>query len=105
MRENTRKGSCSHQRILLNIPILCACQKEGGRIVKVKDLKPKRIKGRYPCDNGYKEGTVLPSRDIVYDQAKQLFGLRHKPITRQDALPRSDSKPRYSAKAGPVVSV
>ncbi|KAL4303036.1 hypothetical protein GQ457_10G010080 [Hibiscus cannabinus] len=154
MRENTRKGSRSHQRILLNIPVLCAYQEESGRIVKVKDLKPKRIKGyleykfsqrspallkgtpiclisrelnsskevntvhvrdqkheltpprnRYPCDNGYKEVTVLPSRDIVYDQAKQLFGLRHKPITLQDALPRSDSQPRYSAKAGPVVSV
>ncbi|KAL4271605.1 hypothetical protein GQ457_13G013060 [Hibiscus cannabinus] len=36
---------------------------------------------RYPCDNGYKEVTVLPSRDIVYNQAKQLIGLRHKPIT------------------------
>ncbi|KAL4278222.1 hypothetical protein GQ457_03G015770 [Hibiscus cannabinus] len=100
-------------------------------IVKVKDLKPKRIKdyleykfsrrsptllknevntvpvrdqkheltpprNRYPCDNGYKEVTVLPSRDIVYDQVKQLIGLRHKPITLQDALPRSDSQPRFS---------
>ncbi|KAL4334369.1 hypothetical protein GQ457_07G008130 [Hibiscus cannabinus] len=45
MRENTRKGSCSHQRILLNIHVLCAYQNEGGRIVKVKDLKHKRIKG------------------------------------------------------------
>ncbi|KAL4291148.1 hypothetical protein GQ457_14G012550 [Hibiscus cannabinus] len=120
-------------------------QKEGGRIVKVKDLKPKRIKdyleykfsqmspallkelnsrnevntvhvrdqkheltpprNRYPCDNGYKEVTVLPSRDIVYDQVKQLIGLRHKPITLQNALPRSDSQPRFSAKARPVVSV
>ncbi|KAL4295235.1 hypothetical protein GQ457_12G011010 [Hibiscus cannabinus] len=59
---------------------------------------------RYPCDNGYKEVTFLPSRDIVYDQVKQLIGLRHKPITLQDALPRSDSQPRFSAKAGPVVS-
>ncbi|KAL4353402.1 hypothetical protein GQ457_06G015130 [Hibiscus cannabinus] len=109
------------------------------RIVKVKDLKPKRNKdyleykfsrrklnsrnevntvhvqyqkheltpprNRYPCDNGYKEVTVLPSRDIVYDQVKQLIGLRHKPITQQDALPRSDSQPRFSAKAGPIVSV
>ncbi|KAL4385988.1 hypothetical protein GQ457_09G017520 [Hibiscus cannabinus] len=39
------------------------------------------VPGKYPCDNGYKEVTVLPSRDIVYDQAEQLFGLRHKPIT------------------------
>ncbi|KAL4317894.1 hypothetical protein GQ457_18G011280 [Hibiscus cannabinus] len=88
------------------------------KIVKVKDLKPKRIKDYleckfsrrsptllkllyfmtyrvYPCDNGYKEVTVLPSRDIVYDQVKQLFGLRHKPITQQDALPRSDFLPRF----------
>ncbi|KAL4302933.1 hypothetical protein GQ457_10G014090 [Hibiscus cannabinus] len=85
------------------------------RIVKVKDLKPKRIKDyleykfsqrrRYPSDNDYKEVTVLPSRDIVYDRVKQLIRLRHKPITQQDALPRSDSQPRFSAKAGPVVSV
>ncbi|KAL4271263.1 hypothetical protein GQ457_13G014440 [Hibiscus cannabinus] len=31
------------------------------------------LRGRYPCDNGYKEVTVLPSRDIVYDQVKQLI--------------------------------
>ncbi|KAK8598377.1 hypothetical protein V6N13_094348 [Hibiscus sabdariffa] len=78
-------------------------------LVKVKDLKPKRIKGyleyKYSCDNGYKEVTVLPSRDIVYNQVKQLIGLRHKPITLQDALPRFDSQPRFSAKAGPVVSI
>ncbi|KAL4348582.1 hypothetical protein GQ457_17G014170 [Hibiscus cannabinus] len=35
--------------------------------------------------------STLPSRVTVYKQAKQLFGLRHKPITLQDALPRSDS--------------
>ncbi|KAL4354711.1 hypothetical protein GQ457_06G015180 [Hibiscus cannabinus] len=121
-------------------------QKEGRpRLVKVKDLKPKRIKGyleykfsrrsptllkelnprnevntvhvrdqkheltpprnMYPCDNGYKVVTILPSRDIVYDQVKQLIGLSHRPITQQDALPRSDSQPRFCAKAGPVVSV
>ncbi|KAL4362630.1 hypothetical protein GQ457_04G016220 [Hibiscus cannabinus] len=45
MRENTRKGSRYHQRILLNIPVLCAYQEESGRIVQVKDLKPKHIKG------------------------------------------------------------
>ncbi|KAL4278590.1 hypothetical protein GQ457_03G013490 [Hibiscus cannabinus] len=60
-------------------------------------------KFQYPCDNGYKEVTVLPSRDIVYDQVKQLIGLRHKPITLQDALLRSDTQPSLSAKAGPVV--
>ncbi|KAL4362706.1 hypothetical protein GQ457_04G016550 [Hibiscus cannabinus] len=64
------------------------------------ELTPSR--NRYPCDNGYKEVTVLPSRDIVYDQVKQLIGLRHKPITQQDALPRSDSQLRFFAKAGPL---
>ncbi|KAK8660300.1 hypothetical protein V6N13_051228 [Hibiscus sabdariffa] len=37
------------------------------------------------------EVTALPSRVTGYKQAEQLFGLRHKPITLQDALPRSDS--------------
>ncbi|KAL4290600.1 hypothetical protein GQ457_14G013530 [Hibiscus cannabinus] len=37
------------------------------------ELTPPR--NRYPCDNGYKEVTVLPSRDIVYDQAKQFLDL------------------------------
>ncbi|KAK9004422.1 hypothetical protein V6N11_002223 [Hibiscus sabdariffa] len=41
----------------------------------------------------------------MHNQVKQLIGLRHKPITLQDALPRSDSQPRFSAKAGPVVSI
>ncbi|KAK8586324.1 hypothetical protein V6N13_082135 [Hibiscus sabdariffa] len=59
----------------------------------------------YSCDNGYKEVTILLSRDIVYNLVKQLIGLRHKPITLQDALSRSDSQPRFSAKAGPVVSI
>ncbi|KAK8626027.1 hypothetical protein V6N13_133681 [Hibiscus sabdariffa] len=63
------------------------------------------VRQRYSCDNGYKEVTVLPSRDIVYNQVKQLIGLRHKPITLQDALPRFDSQSRFSAKAGPVVSI
>ncbi|KAL4279693.1 hypothetical protein GQ457_03G016790 [Hibiscus cannabinus] len=71
----------------------------------VAGLQLAQDKGMYPCDNGYKEVTVLPSMDIVYDQVKQLIGLRHKPITQQDALPRSDSQPRFSAQAGPVVSV
>ncbi|KAK9001769.1 hypothetical protein V6N11_024467 [Hibiscus sabdariffa] len=31
-----------------------------------------------------------PSRVTVYKQAEQLFGLRHKPITLRDALPKSD---------------
>ncbi|KAL4383969.1 hypothetical protein GQ457_15G017970 [Hibiscus cannabinus] len=72
---------------------------------KIRKGLPHQKEGRYPCDNGYKEVTVLPSRDIVYDRVKQLIGLRHKPITQQDALPRSDSQPRFTAKVGPVVSV
>ncbi|KAL4346709.1 hypothetical protein GQ457_17G013220 [Hibiscus cannabinus] len=45
-----------------------------------------------PPRNRYSEKvTALPSRVTVYKQAEQLFGLRHKPITLQDALPRSDS--------------
>ncbi|KAL4318496.1 hypothetical protein GQ457_18G009490 [Hibiscus cannabinus] len=119
-----------------------AHQKEGRRIVKDEDLKPKRIKdyleykfsqrsltllkelnsrnevntvhvrdqkhelapprNRYPCDNGYKEVTVLPLRDIVYDQVKQLIGLRHKPITPQDALPRSDSSRDFLPRQDPL---
>ncbi|KAK8644568.1 hypothetical protein V6N13_123871 [Hibiscus sabdariffa] len=86
-----------------------SASKRRPRIVKVKDSKPKHIKDyleyKYSCDNGYKEVTVLPSRDIMHNQVKQLIGLRHKPITLQDALPRSDSQPRFSAKAGPVVSI
>ncbi|KAL4342438.1 hypothetical protein GQ457_08G025310 [Hibiscus cannabinus] len=78
------------------------CHKEGWRIVKVKDLKPKRIKDYLEYKFNQR---ILPSRDIVYDQVKQLIGLRHKPITLQDALPRSDSQPKFSAKAGLVVSV
>ncbi|KAL4378858.1 hypothetical protein GQ457_02G033030 [Hibiscus cannabinus] len=42
---------------------------------------------------------------LYFMTSRVLIGLRHKPITLQDALPRSDSRPRFSAKAGPVVSV
>ncbi|KAL4282748.1 hypothetical protein GQ457_16G017570 [Hibiscus cannabinus] len=59
------------------------------------ELTPPRDRGKYHCENGYKEVTVLPSRDIVYDQANQLFGLRDKPITQQDALPRSEFPSRF----------
>ncbi|KAL4284874.1 hypothetical protein GQ457_16G018940 [Hibiscus cannabinus] len=56
-------------------------------LVKDKDLKPKRIKGYLE----YKFSQMtLPSRVTVYKQAKHLLGLRHKPVTLQDALPRSD---------------
>ncbi|KAK8504955.1 hypothetical protein V6N12_058051 [Hibiscus sabdariffa] len=49
----------------------------------------------YPCDNGNKMVTAFPPRDIVYKQDKQLFGFRDKPITQQDALPKSEGPPRY----------
>ncbi|KAL4318203.1 hypothetical protein GQ457_18G014780 [Hibiscus cannabinus] len=89
------------------------------RIVKDKDLKPKRIKEYLEYKFSRRSSTllkliyfmtsrvvtVLPSRDIVYDQVKQLIGLRHKSITQQDALPKFDSQPRFSAKAGPIVSI
>ncbi|KAL4376960.1 hypothetical protein GQ457_02G025720 [Hibiscus cannabinus] len=85
--------------------------------VKDKDLKPKRIKDFLECKisqrtqeskvnpvhvrNQKHELTPPRSRcqesdsstveGTVYKQAEQLFGLRHKPITPQDALPRSES--------------
>ncbi|KAK8557127.1 hypothetical protein V6N13_035231 [Hibiscus sabdariffa] len=62
------------------------------------------LRGRYPLDNGYKEVTVLPSRGIVYDQAKQLFGLRHKPIAQQDALPKPEFQPRFLPRQDPLAN-
>ncbi|KAK8685783.1 hypothetical protein V6N13_124817 [Hibiscus sabdariffa] len=44
--------------------------------------------------NVYKEVTAFSPRDTKYKQDKQLFGLRDKPITKQDALPRSEYQPR-----------
>ncbi|KAL4297733.1 hypothetical protein GQ457_12G014650 [Hibiscus cannabinus] len=66
------------------------------------ELTPPR--DRYPCDNGYKEVTAFPPRNIVYDQDIQLIGLRDKPITQQDALPKSYPT-EISTKAGPVVPI
>ncbi|KAL4283034.1 hypothetical protein GQ457_16G018240 [Hibiscus cannabinus] len=57
------------------------------------ELTPPR--NRYPCDDGYKEVTAFPPRDIEYEQDIQLIGLRDKPITQQDALPRSEFPSRY----------
>ncbi|KAL4379774.1 hypothetical protein GQ457_02G027170 [Hibiscus cannabinus] len=59
-------------------------------------------RNRYPFENGYKEVTTFPSRDIVYDQDIQLIGLRDKPITQQDTLPRSESPPRYLPRQDPL---
>ncbi|KAL4378709.1 hypothetical protein GQ457_02G025800 [Hibiscus cannabinus] len=64
------------------------------------ELTPPR--NRYPCDNGYKEVTAFPPRDIVYDQDIQLIGLRDKPITQQDTLPRSESPPRFLPRQDPL---
>ncbi|KAL4279477.1 hypothetical protein GQ457_03G013920 [Hibiscus cannabinus] len=66
-------------------------------VVHVRDQKHELTppRNRYPCENGYKEVTTFPPKDIVYDQDIQLIGLRDKPITQQDALPRSESLPRY----------
>ncbi|KAL4325924.1 hypothetical protein GQ457_11G033310 [Hibiscus cannabinus] len=88
------------------------------RIVKVKDLKPKRIKGYLEYKFSRRSPTLLKllyfmnSRKRVNtvhvrDQKHELTlpRNRHKPITQQDALPRSDSQPRFSTKVGPVVSV
>ncbi|KAL4367750.1 hypothetical protein GQ457_05G014410 [Hibiscus cannabinus] len=58
--------------------------------------------GIYPCDNGYKEVTAFPPRDIVYDQDIQLIGLRDKPITQQDDLPKSESPPRFLLRQDPL---
>ncbi|KAK8713429.1 hypothetical protein V6N13_148647 [Hibiscus sabdariffa] len=41
------------------------------------------------------EVAAFPPRDIAYKQDIQLFGLRDKPITQQDALPRSEFPLRY----------
>ncbi|KAK8666069.1 hypothetical protein V6N13_006221 [Hibiscus sabdariffa] len=48
-----------------------------------------------PRNSGYKKVTAFPPRDINYKQDKQLFGLRDKLITKQDALPRSEYQPRF----------
>ncbi|KAL4368026.1 hypothetical protein GQ457_05G022810 [Hibiscus cannabinus] len=90
-------------------------QQEGRNKVKVKDLKPKHIKDYLECKISQRKSKVNPvhvrnqkreltpprSRcqesdsstveGIVYKQAEQLFGLRHKPLTLQDALPISES--------------
>ncbi|KAL4341546.1 hypothetical protein GQ457_08G027960 [Hibiscus cannabinus] len=66
-------------------------------VIHVQDQKHELTppRNRYPCDNGYKEVTAFPPRDIVYDQDIKLIVLRDKPITQQDALSRSESPPRF----------
>ncbi|KAK8523058.1 hypothetical protein V6N12_073769 [Hibiscus sabdariffa] len=66
-------------------------------VVHVRDQKLELTspRNRYPCDNGNKKVTAFPPRDIVYKQDNQLFGLTDKPITQQDALPKSEDQPRY----------
>ncbi|KAK9006426.1 hypothetical protein V6N11_035464 [Hibiscus sabdariffa] len=48
-----------------------------------------------PPMNSNKNVTDFPPRDIVYKQDNQLFGLTDKPITQQDALPKSKGPLRY----------
>ncbi|KAK9042559.1 hypothetical protein V6N11_017628 [Hibiscus sabdariffa] len=66
------------------------------------DKRPRNLPRRYPCDNGNKKVTAFPPRDIVYKQDNQLSGLRDKPITQQDALPRSEGLPRYLSGQDPL---
>ncbi|KAK8573062.1 hypothetical protein V6N12_029100 [Hibiscus sabdariffa] len=47
-----------------------------------------------PRNSGYKKVTDSSPRNIKYKQDKQLFRLRDKPVTQQDALPRSEFQPR-----------
>ncbi|KAK8597274.1 hypothetical protein V6N12_065746 [Hibiscus sabdariffa] len=43
-----------------------------------------------PRNSGYKKVTAFSPRNIEYKQDRQLFGLRDKPVTQQDALPNSE---------------
>ncbi|KAL4296019.1 hypothetical protein GQ457_12G015430 [Hibiscus cannabinus] len=75
-------------------------------VVHVRDQKHELTppRNRYPCDNGNKKVTAFPPRDIVYKQDNQLSRHRDKPITHQDALPKSEDPAEISAWTGPVVS-
>ncbi|KAK9033667.1 hypothetical protein V6N11_049853 [Hibiscus sabdariffa] len=55
-----------------------------------------------PPRNSNKKVTAFPPRDIVYKQDNQLVGLRDKPITQQDALPKSEGPPRYMPGQDPL---
>ncbi|KAL4384810.1 hypothetical protein GQ457_15G022980 [Hibiscus cannabinus] len=65
--------------------------------VHVRDQKHELTPPRdiYPCDNDNKKVTAFPPRDILYKQDNQLFRLRDKPITQQDALSKSEGPLRY----------
>ncbi|KAL4351420.1 hypothetical protein GQ457_06G012300 [Hibiscus cannabinus] len=95
LHSNSREKSVERNIYLFDIERVKL--KKRVNTVHVRDQKHELTspRDRYPCDNGYKEVTILPLRDIVYDQAKQLFGLRDKTITQQDALPRSEFPPRF----------
>ncbi|KAL4367584.1 hypothetical protein GQ457_05G021660 [Hibiscus cannabinus] len=78
--------------------------------VHVRDQKHELTPPRdsLPCEedilvtNGYKEVTTFLLRDILYEQHIQLIGLWDKPITQQDALPRSESPPRFLPRQDPL---
>ncbi|KAK8600527.1 hypothetical protein V6N12_050380 [Hibiscus sabdariffa] len=55
-----------------------------------------------PRNSGYKKVTAFSPRNIKYKQDRQLFGLRDKPITKQDALPRSVFLPRLLPRQDPL---
>ncbi|KAL4298227.1 hypothetical protein GQ457_12G013860 [Hibiscus cannabinus] len=107
-RKESKKGLRFDQNILLNIPVQRVRPKEV-EITQRRYPKPIHIKFTWNLGNIYlfDIGRVklkkrinavhvkaFPSRDIVYEQDNQLSGLRDKPITQQDALPRSELPPR-----------
>ncbi|KAL4289775.1 hypothetical protein GQ457_14G014150 [Hibiscus cannabinus] len=102
LHSNSREKSVERNIYLFDIERVKL--KKQVNTVHVRDQKHELTppRDRYPCDNGYKEVSVLPSRDIVYDQVKQLSGLRDKPLTQQDALPRSEFPPRFLPRQDPL---
>ncbi|KAK8696712.1 hypothetical protein V6N13_001844 [Hibiscus sabdariffa] len=93
-RRKIQKGLRSDQNIFLSIPIQRARQKKAGKTKRV-GIKAQALKVYLEYKSQPKEVTAFPPRDIKYKKEKQLIGLRDKPITKQDALPRSEYQPRY----------
>ncbi|KAL4281953.1 hypothetical protein GQ457_03G014790 [Hibiscus cannabinus] len=60
-------------------------------VVHVRDQKHELTLPSY----SNKKVTAFPPRDIVYKQDNQLFRLRDKTITQQDALTKSEGSLRY----------
>ncbi|KAL4364357.1 hypothetical protein GQ457_04G029430 [Hibiscus cannabinus] len=81
---NEEKEGINHTRIFSNIPKGSAYQREGRNKVKVKDLKPKRIKDYLECKINQRNlnqprksalvGPVVSGRDIpFFIQLKQII--------------------------------